>query len=415
MQLVEKHIVKLNNINYEMFDKLTRLSKNLYNAGLYNTRQHFFATEKHKSWDKIEKEFISTDNIDYRALPSKVAKEIMRSMGQDFNSFFGLLEKKKQGLYDEKINIPHYKDKNGKHLIKFEKQTISKQVVELPNNLFEHTLCKRELNIKIISKQPNIDYVRILPRYKHFVVEIIYTKQEQRQPKIKQKDRKIATIDPGIRNLLTITFNDGRKPVIIKGGPIKSINQYYNKQRAYLQSKLPNDVYTSNKVNQLTTKRNRKLEWTFHNISKNIVNFLVQNEVDTLVIGKNINWKQNVNLGKKNNQNFVMIPFNKLYKQLEYKCELIGIKVKYQEESYTSKANCLNFDKIPIYGKNDENYKFTGKRNRGLYKSDCGKIINSDVNGSYNIGRKAFPKLYIKDGIEDVAGHPTLMNFLKCS
>ena len=191
----------------------------------------------------------------------------------------------------------------------------------------------------------------------------------------------------GINNLATCTSNTS-KSFIINGKPVKSINQYYNKKKAKLQSKLQNK-FTSKRIKKLTLKRNNKIKDYFHKVSTYIVNQAVSNDLNTIVIGKNDGWKQDTKMGKINNQNFVQIPFDLLIQQILYKSKLKGINVVLQEESYTSKVSFFDDDFIPTYGKSDNKLNPSGKRvKRGLYKTKTSTFINADVNGSLNILRK---------------------------
>jgi putative transposase len=191
-----------------------------------------------------------------------------------------------------------------------------------------------------------------------------------------------------LNNLITAVNNKGLQPFIVKGKVLKSINQFYNKQLSYYRSieNKKGNFQDTKRIGKLHLKRNNKLNTLFHRISRNIVNYCIENDIGIIIIGKNKNWKQNINIGKKNNQNFVSIPFNKLIKQIKYKSELIGIKVKETREDYTSKCSFLDLEKICRH----KIYK--GRRiSRGLFKSSNGTIINADVNGAFNIMRKAFP------------------------
>lgn len=156
----------------------------------------------------------------------------------------------------------------------------------------------------------------------------------------------------------------------------------------------------------MSAKRANQVDSYLHKASRWIVNHLIDNKIVTLVIGKNEGWKQESNMGKRNNQQFVSIPHARLVEMLQYKADLVGIKVVLTEESYTSKASFLDNDPIPVYGKKEESVKFSGKRIcRGLYKSADGTIINADVNGSLNIVRKLFPTAFAQ-GIVGVAVRP---------
>ena len=199
---------------------------------------------------------------------------------------------------------------------------------------------------------------------------------------------------------MALTSNQaGFTPLLINGRPLKSINQFYNKRKAQLQPQLKGNRKTSPRIQRLTRWIHQKIDNYLHHASRLIVDILRTKQIGTLVVGKNEQWKTEINLGKQTNQNFVSIPHARLIEMLEYKARLVGIKVILQEESYTSQANFLGLDLIPVYGKTEKEPMFTGKRiERGLYKTSTGQLINSDINGSYNILRKAIPNAF-SDGI----------------
>ncbi len=213
---------------------------------------------------------------------------------------------------------------------------------------------------------------------------------------------KIIAIDLGVSNLITTVNNISQKPFVIKGGVVKSINQYYNKERARIQSIYDHQGIKTGKVMQkMTHKRNMKINDYFHKNSKKIIDYCMNNDIGTVVIGYNLKWKQNCRIGKRSTQNFVTIPYDKLIQQLEYKAEEQGIAVIKQEESHSSKCSFLDNESI------EHHNKYVGKRiSRGLFKSQKGTIINADVNGAYNILKKAIPKAFV-DGIEAVGLQPT--------
>ena len=186
-------------------------------------------------------------------------------------------------------------------------------------------------------------------------------------------------------------------PLLVNGRPLKSVNQHYNKQRAHHQKHLAKAKrFTSRQLDRITTKRNRRVNAYLHTASRRIINLLVQEGIGTLVIGKNPFWKQEVEMGRKNNQEFVHIPHARFIDMLTYKAKLVGIQVILHEESYTSKASFLDRDDIPTYDpKRAEKPHFSGKREtRGLYRASDGRRIHADVHGSYNILRKAFPNSF---------------------
>ncbi len=213
---------------------------------------------------------------------------------------------------------------------------------------------------------------------------------------------------------MALTSNQaGFTPLLINGRPLKSINQFYNKRKAQLQPQLKGNRKTSPRIQRLTRCRHQKIDNYLHHASRLIVDILRTKQIGTLVVGKNEQWKTEINLGKQTNQNFVSIPHARLIEMLEYKARLVGIKVILQEESYTSQANFLGLDLIPVYGKTEKEPMFTGKRiKRGLYKTSTGQLINSDINGSYNILRKAIPNAF-SDGIVSCVVQPRRVNPLK--
>ncbi|MFB8794190.1 MAG: transposase [Microcoleus sp.] len=225
----------------------------------------------------------------------------------------------------------------------------------------------------------------------------------------------VASIDLGLNNLVALTSNQpGFVPLLINGRPLKSINQFYNKRKAHLQSRLKESRKTSRRIQRLTRCRNQKIDNYLHQASRSIINLLSSGKIGTLVIGKNVQWKNEINFGKKTNQNFVTVPHARLIEMLEYKAELVGIRVMVQEESYTSQSSFLNLDPIPVYGSiGDMDVTFSGQRiKRGLYKTSSGRLINADVNGSYNILRKAIPNA-LCNGIESCVVQPRRVNPLE--
>ena len=244
--------------------------------------------------------------------------------------------------------------------------------------------------------------MRIIPHSTYLTVEIVYTQQEE---KLQLNKDNVIAIDLGVNNLTSITSNKkGFQPLLVNGRTLKAINQFYNKTRSIKQSKLPENQKTSYLMEILTIKRNRKIKHYMHHVSKLIVQLCKNNDIGTIVIGKNDNWKQESDMSKKNNQNFVSIPFNMLIEQIKYKAELVGIEVKFTEESYTSKCSFLDLEDMCKH----EKYKGYRKE-RGLFKSTFSKkLINADTNGSYNILRKVFPKFFTEYGIEDFVVSPSL-------
>lgn len=380
MKLVERHIIRPEHGFYEEIDSLSFLSKNLYNTTLYTIRQHYFNTHSYFDYFKVWRLFTDENQVDFRALPNKVSKATMRLVDKNFKSFFSLLNKKNNGNYDKPISIPDYLHKTkGRFLVHYEKGALSfkeKGYIKLS---------KTNIRVKTNLSKEEVNFVRLVPKNSYYVIEVGYTIKEKEE----RTGGEVASIDLGLNNLMTIAMPSGDN-LIVNGKPLKFINQYYNKKLAKYKSELPKNVYTSKRINKLTLKRNNKVEDYLHKASRLLVNILKENKVSTLVIGYNKGVKENINLGKVNNQNIVQIPMNKLVQQLEYKCRLEGIRVEYQEESYTSKSSFLDKDILPVYKEGKVvNYTFKGKRvKRGLYKTLCGNLINADLNGAYNILKK---------------------------
>lgn len=371
MYLTERHIVKTNT----ELDDLCFKAKNLYNKALYLIRQHYFETKCYLDYFKVNRIMVDSKDVDYYALPTRVSNEILRLLDRNFKSFFSLIKKKKKSEYDKSIRIPKYLDKQGRTIATFNKGAVSKKY--LKKGLIKLSSLSIEIPTKVTES--NIVEVRVLPRNNHHIVEVVY-EVEQKESKIDNK--RYVSVDLGLNNLATIGSNVV-KPFIINGRPLKSINQYWNKERARLQSLLEGDKKTSKRIERITNKRNNKVKDYLHKSSRLLVNFLVSNDISTLVVGYNEEWKQNINIGKKNNQSFVNIPFYTFIKQLEYKCKLEGINFILTEESYTSKCSFLDNESI------EKHETYLGKRvKRGLFKSAKNKIINADLNGSLNILKK---------------------------
>ena len=393
MIIVEKHIIKENHKFFKECDNLSFLSKNLYNQGLYNVRQHFFENEKYLNYN--DNYHISKNQDSYKELPTKVACQTLKMIDVNFKSFFSLLKNK-----NIKNKIPSYLKKDGRYLVKFPKQSLSIKEFKKTGKI---KLSKTNIIINTkITNFNNIKEVRIIHRNMFYVIEIVH---ERKEKEIKNNNI-ISSIDPGMNNLSTISFNNGNKPFIMNGRPLKSINHFYNKKLSFLKSELElkQKRKKSKRIIKITNKRNNKINDYLHKSSRKLVNLLVLNGVSTLIIGKNTSMKQDINLGKKTNQNFVQLPLFKYLDMICYKSKLEGIKVIFQEENYTSKCSFLDLETIQ---KHD---KYKGKRiKRGLFESSTGELINADVNGSLNIMIKAIPNIFI-DGIKGVGVHPFKLN-----
>ena len=384
MQLVEQHIIKPSNPFYSELDYMTFMSKNLYNQALYRVRQEYFKTKKYLKYAVLAQRLASEKQVDYISLPSKVAQWTLKQVDKNFVSFFNSLKSEK---VQHKVHIPRYIDKQGRNLLTFTNQAISHK--ELKKGYLKLSGCKNMIKLQHIDVQQ----VRVVPKRNHFVIEVIYN--QELKPEVQSKS--YAGIDLGLDNLATI---GGNKicPFIINGRPLKSINQYYNKKLGLLKSrqdKCNNKDVNSRKIRSLTNKRNNKIKDYLHKASRMLVNQLVSNNVSLVVVGHNKEWKQDINIGKVNNQKFVQIPHNQFIQMITYKSELQGIKVIQREESYTSKCSFMDNETIC------KHETYIGKRiKRGLFMSATGRVINADLNGALNILKKEVPNAFDGYGIE---------------
>ncbi|MEG5036362.1 transposase [Microcoleus sp. AT3-D2] len=407
MQLTQRHIIKSTEHRFAQIDELAFKSKNLYNAANYVIRQSFIYGWGYVNYNEMNR--LMKSHEAYKALPAKVSQQILMVLDKNWKSFFEALKayKADSSRFTGSPKFPNYKDKTkGRNLLVYTIQAISSR--QLKKGIIK--LSGTELSIKTQLNPNQICQVRLVPKSDSYVIEVIYDEPE---PTV-NKGNSIASIDLGLDNLVALTSNQpGFIPLLINGRPLKSINQFYNKRKFRLQSQLKGNRQTSPRIQRLTRCRNQKVDNYLHHASRVIFDHLVVNQIGTLVIGKNPQWKTDINLGKQTNQNFVSIPHSRLIEMLEYKARLVGITVIVREESYTSRANFVGLDPIPVYGKTEKEPVFTGKRiKRGLYKTSTGQLINSDVNAAYNILRKAIPNAF-SDGIGSCVVQPRRVNPLK--
>jgi putative transposase len=399
MQLVERHVIERADPRFTAIDSAAFASKNLYNAANYVVRQSFIHQGVHLNYHEMDRRM--QDHEAYRALPAKVAQWVLRLLDKNWQSFFAALAtwQEDPSKFLGRPKLPGYKDKQqGRNLLIYTIQALSAPALR------DGVIRPSMLDIAVKTKQTNIQQVRIVPRTGFYVVEVIY--ERAIAPAVVDPALR-AGVDIGIDNLAAIASDKpGFVPRVVNGRPIKSINQFYNKRKAELQSRLGCPGTTA-RMQRLTTRRTRRIDHYLHTASRRIIDLLVVEGIGTLVIGKNPLWKQEVNLGRRTNQHFVAIPHARFIEMLTYKAELVSIAVVVNEESYTSKASFLDADPLPIYGaERAETHTFSGKRvKRGLYRAANGRRINADVNGAYNILRKAVPNSF-GQGIEAVVVRP---------
>jgi putative transposase len=389
MQLVERHLFSKDRPEFAIIDAAAFASKNLYNQANYQIRQAFLHEGTYLPYAEI---FHRIKHMDcYQALPAKVANSILILLHKNWLAFFAALEayKADPSRFTGRPRLPKYKDKvKGRTILIYDEQALGKRA-------FQHTgkLVPSGLPIEIatcITEWRQIAQMRIVPRLDGYLVEVVYEQQEE-QAEVDSK--LVAALDPGINVLAALTSTKpGFVPRLVSGKPLKSLNQFYNKQRAAHQRRLSHEHrFTSLQLDRITTKRNRRVDSYLHTASRRIIDLLLSEGIGTLVIGKNPLWKQEVQLGKRTNQQFVQIPHARFIDQLTYKAKLVGIQVMLQEESYTSKASFLDNDPLPTYqADRAEKPVFSGTRiARSWYRAGDGTIIHADINGSYNILRKS--------------------------
>ena len=383
-----KHLSKkeFRNLKY-----LSHIAKNLTNEAIYNIRQYYFNKKKYLSYNENYKMLKNSEN--YKKLNSNMAQQILKEVDGSFKSFFGLLRLAKNGQYDnKKIKLPKYLAKDGFTTLVIGFVRLKDDMLIVPySNSFRKT--HKEIAIKLppVLKGKKIKEIRIIPKQHSRYFEIQYTYEVEEVQRELNKEN-VLGIDLGIDNLCTCVTNTGAS-FIIDGRKLKSINQYYNKINAKLQSIKDKQKTSSTTLRQkrIARKRNNRIEDYLSKAARIIVNYCLNNDIGKLVLGYNEDFQRNSNIGSINNQNFVNIPYGKLRDKLIYLCKLYGIEFKLQEESYTSKASFFDGDEIPIYDKeNQKEYIFSGKRiKRGLYQTSKGKLINADCNGALNILRKS--------------------------
>lgn len=382
-----KHLSKkeFRNLKY-----LCHIAKNLKNQAIYNVRQHYFNNKKYLSYNENYKMLKNSEN--YKKLNSNMAQQILKEVDESFKSFFVLLKLAKNGQYNGKIKLPNYLDKDGFTTLVIGFVRLKDDMLIVPySNSFRKA--HKEIAIKLppVLKDKKIKEIRIIPKQysRYFEIQYIYEVEEVQRELNKEN---VLGIDLGINNLCTCVTNTGAS-FIIDGRKLKSINQYYNKINAKLQSIKDKQKIerTTLRQKRIARKRNNRINDYLSKAARTIVNYCLNNDIGKLVLGYNEDFQRNSNIGSINNQNFVNIPYGKLRDKLIYLCKLYGIEFKLQEESYTSKASFFDGDEIPIYDKeNPQEYIFSGKRiKRGLYQTSTGKLINADCNGALNILRKS--------------------------
>jgi len=396
MKLVEEHLIDQHDPRFAVIDPACFASKNLYNATLYILRRAFFNHTRIPSY--VQLAHTLKDTPEFRAFPAKASQWVLRQVCGNWEAFWKANNayQKNPAKFTGRPKLPHYKPKqDGRNLLVYTRQAISGPALK------EGQIRPSQLDIVIQTKHKEVQQVRIVPHASHYVVEVIYTVKPLTPTENNLNPKWAAGLDLGIDILVAVTSNkQGIIPFLVNGRPLKSVNAYYNKCRADVQAALPPGQYRSHRLSALTDKRNRKIKHYLHWASRYIVDWMVCERIGTLIIGHNVGWKQNVKIGTANNQNFVAIPHTTFIHMLTYKAQLAGIQVIVQDESYTSKCSFLDLEPIRRHA------QYCGRRvMRAEFVSAQGQPIHADVNGSYNILRKALPSAFAR-GIKGVVVRP---------
>ena len=389
---IKQQVKHLSKEDYLTIKELCHTAKNLANEAIYNVRQYYFTEGE---FLKYEKNYTLLKNSpNYKALNSNMAQQILKEVDGSFKSFFGLLKLTKQGKYAFRdCKLPHYLPKDGYAtlVIGFVKLNGNKLILPFSNN-FKKTHKAVEITIPPVLLDKKVKEIRIIPKAGARFFEIQYTYESECIQRNLNKNNALA-LDLGINNLVTAVSNSG-KTFIIDGRKLKSINQWFNKENARLQSIKDKQHFgkkTTNRQKAIARDRNNKVNDYMSKVARKVVDYCVANDIGTLVVGYNETFQRSSKIGKQNNQNFVNISYGRLRSKLKYLCELNSIVFEKQEESYTSKASFWDRDDIPVYNAdNPKEYQFSGSRiHRGLYETAGGKTVNADVNGALNIMKKS--------------------------
>ena len=389
---VKQQIKHLSKEDYKSIKELCHIAKNLTNEAIYNVRQYYFTEDKFLKYEKNYTLLKSSPN--YKKLNSNMAQQILKEVDGSFKSFFGLIKLAKQGKYSFKdCKLPRYLPKDGYTtlVIGFVRLNGNKLILPFSNN-FKKTHKVVEIAIPPVLLDKKVKEIRILPKAnaRYFEIQYIYeTECIQRN----LNTQNALALDLGVNNLVTAVSSTG-KSFIVDGKRLKSINQWFNKENARLQSIKDKQRFgkkPTNRQKAIARDCNNKVNDYMNKAARMIIDYCINNDIGTLIAGYNVTFQRNSHIGKQNNQNFVNIPYGRLRDKLAYMCELNGITYVEQEESYTSKASFWDKDNIPVYNNdNPKEYEFSGNRvHRGLYETANGKTFNADINGALNIMRKS--------------------------
>lgn len=396
-------IRQLNKDQYNLLRKMCWHSARLYNFGLYGVRQNFFETKTYLSYPQNYHHCKTNEN--YQVLPSVMGQQTLKVVDRSFKSFFGLLKAKKKSKYQSRISIPNYLSKDGYFQLVIPKNGFqikeNKIHIGISRQLKEETGLKNiVLDFPTQIEKGSVQEVRILPQQKatFFKMEVVYEVEEQ---DLNLNQNNVLSIDVGLSNLVTCYDVHNNRAFIMDGKKLKSINYYWNKQNAKLQSIKDKQNIKGHTKQQFLLKRKRenRIKDIIRKTAKHILDHCIQNNIGTIVIGHNKGWKQEINIGKRNNQNFVQVPFGYLMSLLESKCQEYGLRYLEIQESHTSKCSAIDNEEVKHHN------EYVGKRvKRGLFRSKDGILLNSDLNGAINIACKSKVTAIQFNTVEQIKG-----------
>lgn len=394
MQLVEKHIIK----STEMLN-LCAKAKNLYNISLYYWRQSIFGSIQYFSEYELTGLFAEFKQPDYIGLPAQTSQQVIKLLFKNIKSWQKSRKEyaKNPSKFLGKPKLPKYKKETSICLFTNQQIKLKDGFIHFP----------KQVNLPPLkTNQDNVQQVRIIPHINHCVVEVVYNTTDVQQ---NTYNNNWMGIDLGLNNLATAASK--KQSFIVNGKPLKSINHYYNKRKKELQSKLKKNTYSSKRIERITHKRNQKVKDYLHKSSRIIIDKAQSQNITKIIIGKNENWKQNINIGKKNNRQFTAIPHATLIEMIQYKAQMAGIETVITQEAYTSKCSALDLEPIC------KHEKYMGKRKkRGLFVTATGKLINADANGALNIARLGLSvsgnEMQISDSVMSCVSQPKKLNIL---
>jgi len=398
----EKHIIKKNNEYYPMLSEFCHLSKNLYNFANYHARQGYIKNGRIPNYyelEKLAKQESSTNN-DYKSMPTaQAAQQTLRLLAQNWASFKESRNdyKKNPEKYTGRPNLPGYLSKDGEYNL-----ILTNQNCKLKDNVIYFPKAFSGLTVKT-KVEGSFQQVRILPRNKHVVIEVVYKVEV---PETLPDNERCMGIDIGLDNLAAIASNTGINPVIINGKGLKSLNKHYNKRKSHYQevAQRRNGRYYSNRMNSLTVKRNRRVDDTMHKASRYIIDLAIENDINTIIIGNNKDWKRESPLSKKVNQTFVGLSHQRMIEMISYKAEDVGIRIELTEESFTSGTSFLD-NETPVR----DYYNKSRRVHRGLFVSNDGFRVNADINAALQMIKKVSPNAF-SNGVEGIGLCPVVVN-----